>query len=751
MAIKIVQVPTTLEYDLHGIALDLSRKTGVLIRQSKKGADLESRESRLRQESLVPVAALLRGDPDRSNIILYDEGSGVSGTKGYDQRPQLSRLYMDIANGVVGSIVVARADRLFRDKHFRNVSMFTELAERKRIIVIVPGRTVYDFTKTKDLQAFQREMQEAYSYIATQVAYMVDTRKQKIRRGLYGGGNLPAPYAILRAADKDQRVPVIYTPWHKIAICLFERLRDYDFLLSRIAHYIDEQPYIFPYPPAEDLQRYLFITLMRQVAGGYTFSSSESIRRYFSNLVLGGYANIGRDSDGNVLFLANAFEPAIPWELLSRSYAAIRGHYPDGTPFEQKRLSIRTHAKKPSLDESQALLHGLLDSENGQVFYYGFRHSTVNVPAYACNKDMMRDGQVLKGRTRIIQRDRAWSVACEELDRIVVTRLCALAQYDGDMSSRIKAFWDRRKADEVNQARLLKLQIKAAKAQILRYDELLTKPAAPLSPETERRYIEALRETEEDLQRLRTTLAKHQTEYQDPTDVVANFYDVLSDLPHQFALLSMETQKRVARQVIRDIRLNMISTHLFLLRIQWQNGIAVCPDVALIWRGKGARIGYAWAPEEDEVIKACYPYLSQEEIMQALPRRAWQSIREHAFRLGLRRINYQSGPAGNNHYHLTMSYDDLEAVTKLVTDPAQQERLREVANQLAQHTVKGELTAHWWLPLYAISYAGNASFGEDVALLLGEAPVAQESRAEPDELGGQDGFFTESLGPSAYR
>src|SRR5215469_5001667 len=180
MAIKIVQAPTTLECDLRGIALDLSRKTGVLIRQSKKGADLESRESRLRQESLVPVAALLRGDPDRSNIILYDEGSGVSGTKGYDQRPQLSRLYMDIANGVVGSIVVARADRLFRDKHFRNVSMFTEVAEKQRIMLIVPGRAIYDFTKTRDLQAFQREMQEAYSYLSTQIAYMHDTRLQKI-------------------------------------------------------------------------------------------------------------------------------------------------------------------------------------------------------------------------------------------------------------------------------------------------------------------------------------------------------------------------------------------------------------------------------------------------------------------------------------------------------------------------------------------------------------------------------------------
>ncbi|HEX8919482.1 MAG TPA: recombinase family protein [Chloroflexota bacterium] len=241
MSIKIVDSARQPEYELAGINIDLSRKTGVLIRQSKKGADIESRESRLRQEALVPVAVALRGDKDASNVILYDEGSGVSGTKGYDQRPELSRLYLDIANGEIGSIIVARADRLFRDKHFRNVSMFTEVAEKQRITLIVPGRTVYDFTKTRDLQAFQREMQESYSYIATQVAYMQDTRRQKIQRGLYGGGNLPAPYAIEKAAWKDSQIPVIYKPWQPIAIDLFERFKRSDFVLARIARYIEEQ------------------------------------------------------------------------------------------------------------------------------------------------------------------------------------------------------------------------------------------------------------------------------------------------------------------------------------------------------------------------------------------------------------------------------------------------------------------------------------------------------------------------------
>jgi len=73
------------------------------------------------------------------------------------------------------------------------VNIFTELAELKGIKVIVPGGTSYDFTKPEDVQAFQREIQDAYNYIASQVAYMQGMRRQKIARGLYGGGNLPAP------------------------------------------------------------------------------------------------------------------------------------------------------------------------------------------------------------------------------------------------------------------------------------------------------------------------------------------------------------------------------------------------------------------------------------------------------------------------------------------------------------------------------------------------------------------------------
>jgi hypothetical protein len=62
MAIRIISTQAPIqEYDLGNIPVDRSRKTGVLIRQSRKGSDKNHYESRLRQESLVPVAMAIRG------------------------------------------------------------------------------------------------------------------------------------------------------------------------------------------------------------------------------------------------------------------------------------------------------------------------------------------------------------------------------------------------------------------------------------------------------------------------------------------------------------------------------------------------------------------------------------------------------------------------------------------------------------------------------------------------------------------
>jgi hypothetical protein len=151
----------------------------------------------------------------------------------------------------------------------------------------------------------------------------------------------------------------------------------------------------------------------------------------------------------------------------------------------------------------------------------------------------------------------------------------------------------------------------------------------------------------------------------------------------------------------------------------------MCPDVALLWRGMSSPSNQEWTEEEDELMRRLYPKESQEEVMRALPRRAWGRIGTQAQLLGLRRSVPHAGPHPFNLYHRTVSYNDLDAAANLVDDPHQQERLREVVNTLAKQTMRGNLSVHWWLPLDMVSYAGkNGDFG-------GNGGEDSESRENP--------------------
>ncbi|MBV9706138.1 MAG: hypothetical protein JO125_01865, partial [Chloroflexi bacterium] len=102
-----------------------------------------------------------------------------------------------------------------------------------------------------------------------------------------------------------------------------------------------------------------------------------------------------------------------------------------------------------------------------------------------------------------------------------------------------------------------------------------------------------------------------------------NFYYVLSHLPVEYKKLDSEHQKKMIRKVIKEIKLNIVSSHLFLLHIEWEDGIAARPDVALIWRGTMSNTNEAWSAEEDDSLAAMYPKASQIELMKAFPRFSW--------------------------------------------------------------------------------------------------------------------------------
>ncbi len=129
----------------------------------------------------------------------------------------------------------------------------------------------------------------------------------------------------------------------------------------------------------------------------------------------------------------------------------------------------------------------------------------------------------------------------------------------------------------------------------------------------------------------------------------------------------------------------------------------------------------AWTEEENQLMRLLYPDKSQIEIMQALPRRAWNRILERAPVLNLRRrlstsVNF-NGPHPVNPYHWTVSYGDLEAVAQLVQTEEEKNRVRQIINELAKKHGEGT----------SLCIGGSLSIASALAVLMGYPRVMKNS------------------------
>lgn len=719
MAYKIMSLDVPRYFYQTHVDLDLTRKTAILYRQSRRGSDRLHIEGRMLQETLYPFVFAARGEGHDENIEIVDEGSGVSGTKGIDKRLKLRKLHEDIANNLIGDIVLARADRLFRDKHFNNVATFTQLAERMRIKVIVPMQTsviVYDFTKEKDLQAFQEAMIQAYAYIVNQIGYMQRARALKVSKGYYGGGNLPLPFVLDRDMPKEFQVPVIFDPWLEYSLDLFKKFKEFNFSSGRIARYVEDKPYIFPFMDEDALKEYWPITVMTKTQKGYTFSHIETLLYYLSNLTLAGFVKAGKDLvTSETILIPHVIDAAIPLDLFEPCFASITGNYLDGTPF--LKTGKQRQYRRTGI-ETDAILHGLLTSDDGQVTV--FAKLDEDYPVYDCRKGGYFGQKTHCGLGRV---ESEWATGVRFIDRIVLDRLIALAEYDNTLVDRVKKYFGSVSSEGQSALEVLDTHIKNTQDAIIRVGKTivaLTKglvddqgnPIAlpesdPNIKEQRDLYIQLRR-----LQKQRDQAAKQAKA--DPTTSITNFYHTLSHLRAEFHKRDPQDKKDIMRKLIEEVKLNSISPHLFVLTTTWISPLArpkdgkdsPRDDVALLWRCMPTKSEEtnAWTTEEEDALRALYPDRPLQELMQAIPNKTRGQIKNKAYHMGVLRDFWHIKDDGEK-YHWTVSYRDLQEVTKFADTEDEKAFLWREINSMAEQTKRGDLTPLWFLPIDAISFS----------------------------------------------
>jgi hypothetical protein len=601
--------------------IDRKRAIAVLVRQSKTGADTAQAESRETQLGLQNYGRLLYRE-DEPDVRLYDEGAGVSGQKRIDQREVLDRLYKDMHKGIVGTVILSREDRLFRNKHMDQVGAFTKLAEEKRIKVIVPPissasteeRTrVYDFTIYRDLVAFQDKMREAYGYIEGHVKYMHLCQQNKADKGGYDGRALPPGLAV--KGKKQDQIIVIYELWAEEMRKLALRAQALSWDMGKLNREVARMAFLFPEIPEEDKERYMFRTTLHHIPGvGYKPIDPQTIRDWLTNEMLIGWWQPDADKpdtiiDNHPAVLGNA--------LFAEGYAELKGYTLEGEPVNNWKGITRirkTRERSPDL-----LFHGRLvvvppapdrkafisvDEHRSKWYYYG--HSR------------QADGMVV---------DKFLSIPGAPFDNIVIERLKALERADRQMKDKVKATLEQVYLQQSEDFVSIPRQIEGIKAQLVENAKkrMRTSESDPLYAMLEVEAQELL-ERQGELEAKKDKLG-----LVDSPEEIEKLHRLLGNFEVVWPTFDLNQRQRAFRLLINRIAVESVSPHWMRLSIDWLDAISPRVDVAFIWRAMPTRYGaYRLREEEKEILKTHYPRSPRLELLKLLPDRTWNSIRDQA-------------------------------------------------------------------------------------------------------------------------
>jgi hypothetical protein len=595
--------------------IDRKRATAVLVRQSKTGADTAQTESRETQLGLQDYGRLLYGD-DEPDVRLYDEGAGVSGQKRIDQRNELDRLFQDMHKGIIGTIVLAREDRLFRNKHMDQVGPFTKLAEEKRIKVIVPPISsvarydetrVYDFTVYQDLRAFQEKMKEAYAYIEGPIKHANQCKQNKADKGGYDGRGLPPGYVV--KGKKQNQFIVVYEPWAVEMRKLALRAQALDWDMGKLNKEVARMVFLFPEIPDEDRERYVFRTNLRHIPGvGYKPRGPQLLKRWLTNEMYIGWWMPDADKPDTII---DHHDAILDYELFAEGYARLKGYTLEGEPLDIRRgvTRIRTARDTPP----DALFHARLIATPPSPDRTAF--TTVDEACYVARSQ----------RVSGLLTDKLFRIPVAHFDALVITRLRALERADRTMKERVKATLEQVYNQQSEDFVSIHEQLKGIDIQLLENAEkrLSTSTKDPLYFKLQAQANELLA-TREKLEAKKERLA-----IIDSPEEIEQLHALLSNFGAVWPTFNLDQRQRAFSLLINRIEVEVVSPHWLRLSIDWLD--TVCPriDVAYVWKVTPAR-GESLSDEEEALLRQHYPSATRLEILQLLPTRTWRAIQRHA-------------------------------------------------------------------------------------------------------------------------
>lgn len=623
-------------------AVDMTRILAVYVRQSKSGADDANGESRETQMGLMRYALIAMGAISEEHILvrLYDEGAGQSGKKRIDERDELSRLYADIARGLISTVIVAREDRLFRDKHGNQSGMFTELAEKMKVQVIVPPivtpqTSVYDFSNYESLKRFKEKMVSAYDYLVYQVGYMHRMLAQKAGRGEWDGRFMPPGLVVPRDGYYDIQKPVLYKPWADVMINLAKLGQSLNWNWTAINRVVEKMPYLFPEPSEEDKRRYWFKTQLKE-ENGYKPLHGMTLRGWFSNVSLIGWWLINDNT--NEIIIDN--HPAVLGkDIFEEAFIALKGCNLDGEAVNPTFVSKKRNVNNPP----DALFHGRISTRLPDGVKEAGGISFVST-LWGDRKDIGRHvtySGFIRDKATMIYPRKLFTISAKEFDGFIIARLKELSDTDKNIAKKIEqglSDIQTKQATDFVSIEHTMIALEARKKKIQKRLRTISAVLDDDDSEEDDDVVTALatelQEVKQHIQELEAK--KKKLNIVDGQEELEKFYGVLSNFDQAYPKMKLDDRQKLFSLLVRKVEINYLSPHWLEVSIHWLSALSIRPDKALLWRNNPKSFGKI-TPEEDLIIKEHIATAPVSQMLKLLPNRTWDTIKRYQEKLDIKR------------------------------------------------------------------------------------------------------------------
>ncbi len=585
------------------LRLPLARKAFVYQRLSTHEQKKKSLWSLEMQDALFDQA---RADGYPEGQIIVERGDlGISGTKGWEERPGLAVLIRAIEADEIEAVYVVHISRISRDQTLIDGLEFGELCKQHGVLIVMPTMRL-NLRDAMHMRLYRQEIERAADEIELLKMRLGGPKRHKALSGRFDGRSVAPGYLVDHQAQSETHERyVLYPPHAEVVRTIFQAIITAG-TPTRAARWLRDRGVIFPHfgpevPPENIARSSLNRTrYSSQCPGGFAISP-RLVRSIVTNPVYLGWWLV----EGQVVHTAN--HPAIIDEetfMLAQERLSQHGRKQGrsgglSSPVPQLLSGLLWCTRH----EMPQQMYGLTSGPGRYLCDYGY-HNAQSDHFCTC-----LDARIL-----------------DEPITDLVLRRCSFAEHAEAVLAQIEAEYDT--AREEARRRKRELAHLQQEVDTLKQNLALTRTPAQVAIIFE--------QIDQRMQRM----AELADERHSPVGKVLSAAQVatvkafLADLRTGWAQQSPALKNEFLRLILASVHVHAARDHVEAM-VAWRSGTQQRLWIERPPRRRSGKV--PWTEADNAWLQARYTTATREERQARFPHRTQMAIRKQAKRLGLTR------------------------------------------------------------------------------------------------------------------